>query len=88
MVETAKRYGFLEHRSVPRQVEYWIRRPSRSSQKTHDLPFSVIRDILIADQDAPAGEYPCLVDMPDTEALERILDKDRGLAEAFEDGAV
>ena len=23
LVETAKRYGALEHRSVPKQIEYW-----------------------------------------------------------------
>ena len=23
LVETAKRYGTIEHRSVPKQIEYW-----------------------------------------------------------------
>ena len=57
MVETAKRYGFLEHRSVPRQVEYWSQ-VGKIVTENPDLPFSVIRDILIADQEAPAGGYP------------------------------
>lgn len=57
MVETAKRYGFLEHRSVPRQVEYWSQ-VGKIVTENPDLPFSVIRDILIADREAPAGEYP------------------------------
>ena len=57
MVETAKRYGSLEHRSVPKQIEYWSQIDKLVTDNL-DLPFSVIRDILIADQEAPAGEYP------------------------------
>ena len=56
-METAKRYGFLERRSVPRQVEYWSQ-VGKIVTENPDLQFSVIRDILIADQEAPAGEYP------------------------------
>ena len=57
MVETAKRYGSLEHRTVPKQVEYWSQ-IGKLVIDNPDLPVSVIRDILIADQEAPAGEYP------------------------------
>ena len=57
LVETAKRYGALEHRSVPKQIEYWSQ-IGKIAAENPDLPFSVIRDILIADQEAPAGEYP------------------------------
>ena len=57
LVETAKRYGALEHRSVPKQIEYWSQ-IGKIVTDNLDLPFSVIRDILIADQEAPAGEYP------------------------------
>ena len=57
MVETAKRYGSLEHRSVPKQVEY-LSQVGKIVTENPDLPFGVIRDILIADQEAPAGEYP------------------------------
>ena len=57
LVETAKRYGSLEHHSVPKQIEYWSQ-IGKIVTDTRDLPFSVIRDILIADQEAPAGEYP------------------------------
>ena len=56
LVETAKRYGALEHRSVPKQIEYWSQ-IGKIVTDNPDLPFSVIRDILIADQEAPAGEY-------------------------------
>ena len=54
LVETAKRYGALEHRSVPKQIEYWSQ-IGKIVTDNPDLPFSVIRDILIADQEAPAG---------------------------------
>lgn len=57
LVETAKRYGALEHRSVPKQIEYWSQ-IGKLVTDNPDLPVSVIRDILIADQEAPAGEYP------------------------------
>ena len=57
MVEPAKRYSSLEHRSVPKQIEYWSQIGTLVTDNP-DLPFSVIRDILIADQEAPAGEYP------------------------------
>jgi len=42
---------------VPKQIEYWSQ-VGKIVTENPDLPFSVIRDILIADQEAPAGEYP------------------------------
>ena len=56
LVETAKRYGIIEHRSVPKQIEYWSQ-IGKIAAENPDLPFSVIRDILIADQEDPVGEY-------------------------------
>jgi hypothetical protein len=56
LVETAKHYGNIEHRSVPKQIEYWSQ-IGKIAAENPDLPFSVIRDILIADQEAPVGEY-------------------------------
>lgn len=56
LVESAKRHGAVEHRSVPKQIEYWSH-IGRIAAENPDLPFSVIRDILIADQEAPVGEY-------------------------------
>jgi len=57
LVESAKRYGALEHRSVPKQIEYWSQ-IGKIVTENPDLPFSVIRDIMIADQEVLAGEYP------------------------------
>ncbi len=56
LVESAKRYGAIEHRSVPKQIEYWSQ-IGKIAAENPDLPFSVIRDILIADQEQPVGEY-------------------------------
>ena len=56
LVESAKRYAAIEHRSVPKQIEYWSQ-IGKIAAENPDLPFSVIRDILVADQEEPVGEY-------------------------------
>ena len=56
LIESAKRHGAVEHRSVPKQIEYWAR-IGKIATENPDLPFSVIRDILLADQEEPVGEY-------------------------------
>ncbi len=57
LVETARRYGSIEHRSVSKQIEYWSQ-IGKIATENPDLPFSVIREILVADKEAPVGEYP------------------------------
>ena len=56
LVESAKHYGNIEHRSVPKQIEYWSQ-IGKIAAENPDLSFSVIRDILIADQEEAVGEY-------------------------------
>lgn len=56
LVDTAKRYGTLEHRSVPKQIEYWSQ-IGRIAAENPDLSFSAIREILLADQEEPIGAY-------------------------------
>ncbi|MBK6616943.1 MAG: hypothetical protein IPG31_00705 [Nitrosomonas sp.] len=56
LIAQAKRYAQIEHRSVPKQIEYWSQ-IGRIAEENPDLPFSVIRDILLADQEEPVGEY-------------------------------
>ena len=56
LVEQARRYALIQHRSVPKQIEYWSQ-IGKIAEENPDLPFSMIRDILIADQEAPVGEY-------------------------------
>jgi hypothetical protein len=56
LVEQAKVYAQIEHRSVPKQIEYWSQ-IGKIAQENPDLPFAMIRDILIADQEPVIGEY-------------------------------
>jgi len=45
-----------EGRAVPKQIEYWSQ-IGRIATENPDLPFSVIREILIADQEETVDEY-------------------------------
>lgn len=56
LVDQARRYASIEHRSVPKQIEYWSR-IGKIAEENPDLPFSMIREILIADQEEAVGEY-------------------------------
>lgn len=56
LVDQAKRYGHVQHRSVPKQIEYWSK-IGKIAEENPDLPFSLIRGILLADQEAVVGEY-------------------------------
>ena len=56
LVEQARRYAAIQHRSVPKQIEYWSQ-IGKIAEENPDLPFSMIRDILLADQEEPLGEY-------------------------------
>ncbi len=56
LVEQAKTYAQIQHRSVPKQIEYWSQ-IGKIAEENPDLPFSMIRDILIADQEPVIGEY-------------------------------
>ena len=56
LVKQAKVFGSVEHRSVPKQIEYWSQ-IGKIAQENPDLPFSLIRAILIADQVPVIGEY-------------------------------
>lgn len=56
LVDQAKRCAAIGHRSVPKQIEYWSRM-GKIAEENPDLPFAMIRDILIADQEEPVGEY-------------------------------
>ncbi|MBS7805862.1 hypothetical protein KIH24_14915 [Rhizobiales bacterium TNE-4] len=56
LVDKARRYGTLEHRFVVKQIEYWLQ-IGRIMAENPDLPFSAIREILLADQEEPIGEY-------------------------------
>lgn len=56
LVDQAKRHALIQHRSLPKQIEYWSR-IGKIAEENPDLPFAMIRDILIADQEEVIGEY-------------------------------
>lgn len=56
VIQQAKVVGHIEHRSVPKQIEYWLQ-IGKIAQENPDLPFSMICEILIADQEPVVGEY-------------------------------
>ena len=56
LVNEAKRYAHVYARSVPKQIEYWSR-IGKIAEENPDLPFFMILDILIADQEAVVDEY-------------------------------
>lgn len=56
LVDQARRYASIEHRSVPKQIEYWSQ-IGKIAEENPDLPFSMIREILIADQEDAVAEY-------------------------------
>ena len=50
LVRQAKLFASIEHRSVPKQIEYWSQ-IGKIAQENPDLTFSMIREILIADKE-------------------------------------
>jgi hypothetical protein len=56
LVDQARRTAQIQHRSVPKQIEHWSQ-IGKIAEENPDLPFAMIRDILIADQEEPVGEY-------------------------------
>jgi len=56
LVDHAKLMASVEHRSLPKQIEHWSQ-IGKIAEENPDLPFSVIREILIADREETIGEY-------------------------------
>ena len=56
LVDSARHYGGIEQRSVPKQIEYWSQ-IGKLATENPELPYGVIREILSADQEGPVGEY-------------------------------
>ena len=56
LVEQARLHGKVQHRSVPKQIEYWSR-IGRAAEENPDLPFTMIRDIMIASHEEATEEY-------------------------------
>ncbi|MBK1693687.1 hypothetical protein CKO09_02875 [Chromatium weissei] len=56
LVEQAKRCAHIQHRSIPKQIEYWSR-IGKIAEENPDLPFTLVRQILAADQEEATTEY-------------------------------
>ena len=56
LVTQAKHYGRIHHRSLPKQIEYWSE-IGRIAEENPDLPYSLIRDILIARAETDLEDY-------------------------------
>ena len=56
LVEKARRTAAAEHRSVPKQIEYYYRL-AQIAEENPDLPFSLIRELLLADAEEATSEY-------------------------------
>ncbi|WP_317202489.1 TA system antitoxin ParD family protein [Janthinobacterium sp.] len=54
LVEMAKLHAAAEHRSVPKQIEYWARL-GKAIDENPDLPLQFIKDTLLAAQEAKVG---------------------------------
>ncbi|MES2016107.1 MAG: hypothetical protein V4484_06385 [Pseudomonadota bacterium] len=55
LVEMAKPHAAAEHRSVPKQIEYWARL-GKAVDENPGLPLQFIKDTLLAAQEAKAGQ--------------------------------
>lgn len=54
LIEMAKPHAAAEHRSIPKQIEYWARL-GKAVDDNPDLPVQFIKDTLLAAQEAKAG---------------------------------
>ncbi len=50
LVDKARKYASVYSRSVPKQIEHWAKL-GRIAEENPDLPYSFIRDILLAKEE-------------------------------------
>lgn len=55
LVQQAKLYAAVSHRSVPKQIEYWSR-IGKLAEENPDLPFSFIQETLLALEESKDSE--------------------------------
>jgi hypothetical protein len=51
LIDEARRYADVFSRSIPKQIEYWSR-IGKIAEENPDLPYSFIKGILLAQQEA------------------------------------
>ena len=55
LVNDAKKFSRIDHRSVTGQIEYWARM-GKCAEENPDLTFALIKDILIGMEELKQGE--------------------------------
>lgn len=55
LISKARQYGSVNYRSVPKQIEYWST-IGKIAEENPDLPYSFIKDILLACQEVSDGQ--------------------------------
>lgn len=55
LVEVAKTVAAAEHRSVPKQIEYWAR-IGKAALDNPNLPVRMIQDTMLSLEEAKAGQ--------------------------------
>ncbi len=55
LIDLAKPHAAAEHRSIPKQIEYWARL-GKAVEDNPELPFQFIKDTLLAAAEANAGQ--------------------------------
>ena len=55
LVNDAKKFSRIEHRSLTGQIEYWARM-GKCAEENPDLTFSLIKDMLIGIEELEQGE--------------------------------
>ena len=55
LISQARQYGDVCRRSIPKQIEYWSM-IGKITEENPDLPYSFIKEILLARQEAAEGE--------------------------------
>lgn len=56
LVDDAKKMAAIDHRSVPKQIEFYYQ-IARAAEQNPDLSFDLIRELLRSKSEAPSGEY-------------------------------
>jgi hypothetical protein len=55
LVDEAKKYGRIDHRSLAGQIEHWARM-GKCAEENPDLPYYLIKEILIGLHELDQGE--------------------------------
>ena len=73
LVEKAKKYAKIYHRSPPKQIEYWAK-IGKIAEENPDLPYEFIQDILLAMHD-PEPATPFEFTRLDPEDVRKALEE-------------